>query len=123
VHIREVYMSTAVRSLVIAALGVCVMAVPAAARAGDPVMEWNNIARQVIVVPALTPVQQTRAMAIVHVAIHDAVSGITGRYARYHATGVPPGDASPKAAAIGAAYHALTRSAATRCDDQLHAYG
>ncbi len=100
-------MSTAVRSLVIAALSLCVMAVPAAARAGDPVMEWNNIARQVIVVPALTPVQQTRAMAIVHIAVHDAVSGITGQYARYHATGVAPLGASPEAAAIGAAYHAL----------------
>ena len=64
-------MATAVRRLVIAALGACVLAVPAVARAGDPVMEWNNIARQLIVVPALSPVQQTRAMAIVHVAVHD----------------------------------------------------
>ena len=102
-------MSTAVRRLVTAALGLCVMAVPALARAGDPVMEWNNIARQLIVVPALTPVQQTRAMAIVHVAIHDAVSGITGEYARYHAvSAAAPAGAAPEAAAIGAAYHALT---------------
>jgi hypothetical protein len=102
-------MSTAVRSLVTAALGLCVMAVPAPARAGDPVMEWNNIARQLIVLPALTPVQQTRAMAIVHVAIHDAVSGITGEYARYHpVSAAAPAGASPEAAAVGAAYHALT---------------
>ena len=100
-------MSTAVRSLVIAVLGACLMVVPAAARAGDPVMEWNNIARQLIVVPALSPVQQTRAMAIVHVAVHDAVSGITGAYARYHSTSVPPAGASPEAAAIGAAHRAL----------------
>jgi PAP2 superfamily len=100
-------MSTAVRSLVIAVLGACLMAVPAAARAGDPVMEWNNIARQLIVVPALSPVQQTRAMAIVHVAVHDAVSGVTGAYARYHSTSVPPAGASPEAAAIGAAHRAL----------------
>jgi len=55
-------MSTAVRTLVIAALGLSVMALPAPASAGDPVMEWNDIARQMIVVPALTPVQQTRAL-------------------------------------------------------------
>jgi hypothetical protein len=100
-------MSTAVRSFVVAVLGLCITAVPAAARAGDPVLEWNNIARQAIVTPALSPVQQTRAMAIVHVAIHDAVSGITGDYARYHSTRVPPAGVSPAAAAIGAAYHAL----------------
>jgi membrane-associated phospholipid phosphatase len=100
-------MSTAVRRFVIAALGVCVMAVPAAARAGDPVMEWNNIARQVIVVSARSAVEQTRAMAIVHVAVHDAVSGITGKFNRYHSTHVAPAEASPHAAAIGAAYRAL----------------
>ena len=76
-------------------------------------MQWNDVARQLIVVPALSPVQQTRAMAIVHVAIHDAVSGITGKYEPYapakaavqksrHAS-----DASPEAAAIAAAWHAL----------------
>lgn len=54
------------------------MAVPVVARATDPVMDWNDIARQLIVVQAFAPVQQTRAMAIVHVAIHDAVNAITG---------------------------------------------
>jgi hypothetical protein len=100
-------MSTAVRSLIIAAMGWSVMAIPAPASAGDPVMEWNDIARQMIVAPGLTPVQQTRAMAIVHVAVHDAVSGITGKYARYHSPSVAPAGASAKAAAISAAYHAL----------------
>jgi hypothetical protein len=76
-------------------------------------MEWNDIARQLVVVPALSPVEQTRAMAIVHVAIHDAVSGITGKYEQY----VPvkgsvqksrhSSKASPEAAAIAAAWHAL----------------
>jgi hypothetical protein len=100
-------MSTAIRSFVIAALGACVMTVPAAARTADPVMEWNDIARQVIVVSARSAVEQTRAMAIVHVAVHDAVSGITGKYTRYHSTTAVPADASPEAAAIGAAYRAL----------------
>ena len=56
----------AVRRLV-TVLAVCA-AVPGLAGA-DPVMEWNDIARQLVVVPAQSPVQQTRLMAIVHVAM------------------------------------------------------
>jgi hypothetical protein len=88
-------------------------AVPALA-AADPVMEWNDIARQLVVVPALAPVQQTRAMAIVHLAMHDAVNEITGEYEQYvearsggrKRRHCPPG-AAPEAAAIAAAFHAL----------------
>jgi membrane-associated phospholipid phosphatase len=82
-----------------------VMASPA--RADDPVLEWNDIARQLIVVPAQAPVQQTRAMAIVHVAMHDAVSGVTREYEQHHPTVVAPSGATPEGAAIGAAYGAL----------------
>jgi hypothetical protein len=82
-------------------------ALPAMA-AADPVMEWNDIARQLVIVPALAPVQQTRAMAIVHLAMHDAVNGITGDYERYIQGTVPPAGSSPDAAAIAAAFHTLT---------------
>jgi hypothetical protein len=92
----------------IVAIGVCVMAVPAPARANDPVMDWNDIARQLIVVPAFSPVQQTRAMAIVQVAVHDAINAITGEYERYYPIGSAPAGASPEAAAIAAANRALT---------------
>lgn len=87
--------------------GLCVMTVPAPALADDPVREWNDIARQLTVVPALTPIQQTRAMAIVHVAMHDAVNAITAEYERYNPVGPPPAGASPQAAAIAAARRAL----------------
>src|SRR6266498_2749515 len=53
------------------------------------------------------PVQQTRVMAIIQVAVHDAVNGITGEYATYLSTGPVPENASPEAAAIAAAHHAL----------------
>jgi FHA domain len=68
-------------------------------------MEWNDIARQLVV--PLAPVQQTRAMAIVHVAMHDAVNAITGEYERYNPIGSAPAGASPQAAAIAAANRAL----------------
>ena len=71
------------------AAGVGMMALPALARASDPVMDWNDIARQLTVIPALAAVEQTRAMAIVQVAIHDAVSAVTGQYEQVqaHASG------------------------------------
>jgi hypothetical protein len=83
-------------------------AAPARA-AADPVLEWNETAVQFIVVPALSPVEQTRAMAIVHVAVHDAVNAITGDYRRYAKTPRPPAGATPEGAAIGAAFTALTQ--------------
>ena len=88
-------------------VAVCVTAVPALARADDPVMYWNDVARQLIVVPAFAPVQQTRAMAIVQVAMHDAVNAITGDYQRYRPVGLAPEGASPQAAAVAAAHRAL----------------
>jgi hypothetical protein len=68
----------------VATIGLCVLsAATVRAQAIDPVMEWNDIARQLSVVPALSAVEQTRAMAIVHVSVHDAVNGVTGRYEHY----------------------------------------
>jgi len=46
-------------------------------------------------------------MAIVQVAVHDAVNGITGKYETYLSPGAAPENASPEAAAIAAAHHAL----------------
>ena len=112
-------MSTAVHTTAAAARAVrrfvtvlAMCAVPGLAGA-DPVMEWNDIARQLVVVPAQSPIQQTRLMAIVHVAMHDAVSGVTGEYEQYVAARsgrkrrhCPP-NASPEAAAIAAGFNAL----------------
>ena len=98
----------AARILPAAVLALCAIAVPGTANAGDPVLEWNEIARKLIVVPALSPVQQTRAMAIVQVAVHDAVTAVTGAYEQYRPSAPAPPGASPEAAAIGAAFGALT---------------
>ena len=75
----------------------------------EVVMEWNQQAatRTLSAAPALAPVQQTRVMAIVQVAVHDAVNGITGQYATYLSPGAAPANASPEAAAVAAAHHAL----------------
>ena len=77
--------------------------------AGAVVTEWNQNAVALTLLPAsnLAPVQQTRVMAIVQVAVHDAVNGITGKYATYLPAAPAPANASAEAAAIAAAHHAL----------------
>src|SRR5688500_752080 len=79
------------------------------AQANDAVTEWNQQAVTLTLLPAsaLAPVQQSRVMAIVQVAVHDAVNGITGEYETYLSPGAAPENASPEAAAIAAAHHAL----------------
>jgi hypothetical protein len=98
-HVRRIF--------VLPAIALCVVAVPALAGANNAVLEWNDIARQLIVVTAFTPIEQTRGMAIVHVAVHDAVNGITRQYQQYDPSVAPPAGASPEAAAIAAAHRAL----------------
>ena len=69
------------------------------------VREWNLIAFTTI--PAPPPFPATRAMAIVQLAVFEAVNAITGRYEPYLSTiNAPPG-ASPEAAAIMAAHGVL----------------
>jgi hypothetical protein len=94
--------------LIVALWCVC-LAIPVQARASDVVTEWNQTALTLTLTaaPALAPVQQNRAMAIVHVAVHDAINAFTGEYETYRPTAPVPSGGTPEAAAIAAAYHAL----------------
>jgi hypothetical protein len=98
---------TRTRALMAGTLATLLAAVPARADAQNAALEWNEIARQLIVVGSQSSVHQTRLMAIVHVAMHDAVSGITGDYKQYMPAAPGPAAISPEAAAIGAAHGAL----------------
>lgn len=82
---------------------------PKAAMASNTVLEWNDLAARFSLqsTPALAPIQQVRVMAIFQLAIHDAVNGITGEFETYLSPPAPPQNASPEAAAIGAAHEAL----------------
>jgi membrane-associated phospholipid phosphatase len=75
----------------------------------DPVTDWNLISANATLTasPALAPVAQARVMAIMQVSVHDAVNAITGEYETYRDRGDAPSGASPEAAAIAAAYHAI----------------
>src|SRR6266403_1245501 len=74
----------------------------------DQVIQWNRTLIQILQTPGAQPatIHPTRSMAIVHLAIYDAVNAIVGGHAPYlvlHA----PRTASPDAAAAAAAHTAL----------------
>src|SRR5688572_33482784 len=48
--------------------------------AGDVIEEWNQIAISRVLGAGLPAPRQLRAMAIVHVSVHDAVNGLTRQY-------------------------------------------
>ena len=83
--------------------------IPPSAQPSDAVTVWNQEAVRVMFLqsPIPAPASQTRLMTIVQVAVHDAVNGITRQYATYLPPQYPPANASPEAAAIAAAHHAL----------------
>ena len=67
----------------------------------NPVIRWNRIANEIFPVE-VGPVLDSRAMAILHAAIHDAVNGIERRYQPYTVALSSPG-ASLDAAVASAA--------------------
>jgi hypothetical protein len=74
----------------------------------DQVIQWNRTLLQILQTPGAQPatIHPTRTMAIVHLAIYDAVNAIVREHARYlvlHA----PRSASPEAAAAAAAHTTL----------------
>jgi len=85
------------------------VAVDTVPQVSDAVTEWNQHAVNLALLTSsnLAPIQQTRVMAIVQVSMHDAVNGITRKYAAYLSPGPAPENASTEAAAIAAAHHAL----------------
>src|SRR5437879_1568553 len=75
----------------------------------DVVTDWNETALNAIRTDKTPPPKAARALAIMHVAIYDALNGVTQTHERYLASGKPSGDASPEAAVSAAAHLALTR--------------
>ena len=87
---------------------------------GNPVIHWNRIANEIFPV-AVGPVLDSRAMTILHAAIHDAVNGIDARYEPYTVALSSPG-ASLDAAVASAARDvmlALTLNQQPRIEQQV----
>jgi len=92
------------------ALSACIGLIAAPAQA-DIVTEWNEIADNVAnsTLPPGPP-PKNRVMAMVQIAVHDALNSIDARYASY--TGVSPAKAgaSPEAAVAAATYGVLLQT-------------
>ena len=73
----------------------------------DTITDWNQTAIGVLKAENIAGNPWTRSMAMVHVAMSDAVNSVQGRYARYVATGDLTRDASAEAAAASAARQIL----------------
>jgi hypothetical protein len=78
-----------------------------ARRVDNAAMEWNQIALAATVAASQGPLPQSRSMTMVHVAVHDAVNSITGRYQTHFPPLAAPSGASADAAAIAAAHRVL----------------
>jgi hypothetical protein len=86
---------------------VLLLALPLAGAAADGVAVWNVTAADATLVAGQTPTVQSRALAAVQAAVHDALNAIDRRFAPYAFDGEPDPDASPDAAVATAAHDAL----------------
>jgi len=93
--------------LVSACLVLAALAFPPAAGA-DVVTDWNVAALNAIRTLRTPPPLASRALAILHASIYDAVNGIAGTHEPYFVRARGPRDASMSAAANAAAHTVMT---------------
>lgn len=75
----------------------------------DAILEWNEVALAEVVAAGQAPPDGARTMAMVHVAMFDAVNAIERRYAPYAFQSRVSAGASPEAAAAAAAHTVLVK--------------
>jgi len=91
----------------IAGLALCLTAVvPTSLAAANEVAQWNETTMKAIVANGQNNVVSTRTLAMVQVAVHDALNAISRRYDAYYFEGPAEPAASPDAA-IAAATHTV----------------
>lgn len=73
----------------------------------DVVTDWNFAAVNAIRTAGLGPNPATRVLAISHIAIHDALATLSGKYETYHAALTPTGTTDSEIVAIAAAHKVL----------------
>ena len=85
-----------------------VFTISTVARANE-VTAWNETCFRAALVASSPALNMTRFVALVNVAMYDAVNGIERQYTKIHVDPNGPSDASTSAAAMQAAYSILTR--------------
>jgi len=101
---RRHYLRTAV---ILAVLLVLPIAITPVLAVQDSVTRWNILAVAGTITAGEGAVPQSRTLAVVQVAVHDALNAIDRRYQPYAYTGIAEDDASPDAAVATAAHDAL----------------
>jgi len=96
------------RRFTLLALAAGALLAPSASHA-DQVTFWNEAALDAIRATSTNPPRATRALAVAHVAIFDAVNGVHRRYEPYLLTKRAPQGASARAAAASAAHKTLRK--------------
>jgi hypothetical protein len=89
-------------------LAACLFLVWGATADADVVTSWNSAALAAIRTNSTAPPVASRALAILHVSIYDAVNGISRRHESYLVESTVQASASEVAAASGAALRVLT---------------
>ena len=70
----------------------------------DVVTDWNEAALDAIRADKTAPPKASRALAIMHIAIYDAVNAVDGTHEAYLVTTSPPAGTSAEAAAAVAGH-------------------
>jgi len=91
-------------------IGIAATPSPSVAAPPDPVLEWINIMNDTVLAGGTPPFFTSRTAAMVSASVFDAVNGIDQRYRPIHVPPNAPDGASPRAAAIEAAYVILADS-------------
>ena len=85
------------------ALAFLALALVASSARADAIRDWNVAAFDTFKAAGIGGNPQIRGLAIMHVAMSDAVNGVHARYTRHALTGTPDPSASAEAAAVAAA--------------------
>lgn len=104
-------------------LGLAIFLLAVAGSRADVVTDWNSAALDAIRGDRIAPPPAARILAILHVAIYDAVNGITRTHEPYFVTAKAAGVASVEAAASAAAHRVLVALFPARAEalDALYA--
>lgn len=110
------------RSVILAVVAISSLAATPFAKS-DVVTDWNNAALNAIRVNRTSPPHTSRALAMLHASIYDAVNGISRTHETYLVRSTVPASASKEAAASAAAHTVLLALFPTNAPafDALHA--
>jgi len=98
-----------IRRIVRVAAALLVLVAPARLASADEVTDWNETLFRAALIAGSSPLAMTRFTAIVQASVYDAVNGIERRYTHVFVKPAGPAGASLRAAAMQAAYVALSK--------------